>query len=69
MSREEVLRTTLHEAVLKLFELSGVGRPALIMAFTLPPNYDEVHWITNVTRKEGIQLMRDTATRMEAQQN
>ncbi len=69
MERDEIVRTTLHEAVLKLFEVGGLGRPGLVMAYTLPPDYDEVHWITNVPRKEGIVLMRDVATKMEAQQN
>lgn len=69
MDKDEIMRTTLHEAVLKLFEVGGLGKPALIMAFTLPPDYKELHWITNVTRKQGIEIMRETATKMEAQQN
>ena len=68
-SEDAKMRTSLHEAVLQVFELFDVGKPALVMAFTLPPEYKQVHWITNVSRKEGIVLMRDTATAMEAQQN
>ena len=69
MDKDEIMRTTLHEAVLELFKVGGFGKPALIMAFTLPPDYQELHWITNVTRKQGIEIMRETANKMEAQQN
>lgn len=43
------------------------GRPAMAIAFTLPPDYDEVHWVTNISRQDGIKLFEKTALKMVAQ--
>ena len=44
-------------------------RAALAIAFTLSPDYDEVHWVTNVSRGDGIRLFAATAARMKAERN
>ena len=44
----------------------GQDRPALAVAFTLPPGYDTVHWITNVSREDGIAIFEETAKKMKA---
>jgi hypothetical protein len=41
----------------------------LAIAFTLAPEYDEVHWVTNVSRRDGIELFRATAAKMIAETN
>lgn len=28
--------------------------PAVCIAFTVPPDHKTVHWITNVTRQDGV---------------
>jgi hypothetical protein len=43
--------------------------PALAIAFTLEPDHDEVHWVTNVSRADGITLLTATAQKMTAQTN
>lgn len=40
------------------------GKPAIAIAFTLPPNYTDVHWVTNVSRVDGIELFQETANKM-----
>ena len=44
-------------------------RPTLAIAFSLPPDYEDVHWVTNVSRDNGIQLFEQTAKKMIAQTN
>lgn len=43
-------------------------RPAFGIAFQMPIS-DEVHWVTNVSRADGIKLMATTAVKMQAQTN
>jgi hypothetical protein len=45
------------------------GRPAMAFAFTLPPAYDVAHWATNLSRKDGIKILEETAQKMKAQLN
>lgn len=61
--------TTFAKEVQKLFEKRFGGKPALAIAFTLPPDYQNCHWVTNVSRDDGILLFRHTATAMQAQTN
>ncbi len=53
--------------VMKHFDLKD--RPALAIAFTLPPEYLEVRWVTNVSRRDGIELLEGTAEKMRSQLN
>lgn len=39
--------------------------PAVGIAITLPPDYNTVHWVSNVDRKSGITLFKETAKKME----
>ena len=43
------------------------GRIAIGICFTLPRDYGEAHWVTNVGRKEGIMLFELTAEKMKIQ--
>lgn len=65
--------TALAERVEAVFEeelgTEEGGRIALAIALTLPPNYDECHWVTNVDRAAGIRLFFETAEKMLAQVN
>lgn len=45
------------------------GRPAMAFAFALPPAYDDAHWVTNLSRQDGIILFEETAKKMKAQLN
>lgn len=47
-----------------VFLAYGLGKPALAIAFTLPPDYKETHWVTNVSREDGIELFQETANKM-----
>ena len=55
--------TQLAKDIEKVFEDRFKGRPAMALAFTLPPDYDEVHWVTNVSRVDGINLFKETVAR------
>ncbi len=45
-------------------------RPGMAVAFTLPSrDAQDVHWVTNLSRGNGIALFRDTAAKMAAQVN
>lgn len=44
-------------------------KPAMAIAFTLPPTYDEAHWVTNVRREDGIRLFASTAEKMLSKTN
>ena len=44
-------------------------KPAMAIAFTLPPDYKECHWVTNTDRASGIRLFASTAQKMQAQTN
>jgi hypothetical protein len=61
--------TTLAKDLEKVFEKYFKGRPGMAIAFTLPPDYDQCHWVTNLKRREGIKLFADTAIKMQGQAN
>ena len=44
-------------------------RPAVALAFTLPRDYAEVHFVTNIPRHMGIQVFEGAAEKMKAQSN
>lgn len=44
-------------------------KPAMAIAFTLPQDYAECHWVTNISRGDGITLLKNTAEKMQAQTN
>jgi len=47
-------------------EKSKIG-PCVDVNYTLPPDYKMAHWMSNLDRREAINLMRKTADKMEAQ--
>jgi hypothetical protein len=61
--------TQLAKDLEKVFEKHGFRKPGMAIAFTLPPGYDECHWVTNVSRDDGIKLFQDTAQKMIAKTN
>jgi hypothetical protein len=61
--------TGLAEDIEAVFEKHGFSDPALGVAFTLPENRRHVHWVTNVSREQGIQLFGATAEQMQAERN
>ena len=44
-------------------------RPTMAIAFSLPPDYKDVHWVTNISRSDGIELFEKTAKKMISQTN
>ncbi len=61
-------KESLHEGIDKLFRrATGGHRAAFAICYTLPPDYDECHWATNVSRKDGIALFEETAIKMRGQ--
>lgn len=61
--------TNLAEELEQVFQRHFGGRPAMAIAFTLPPDYKEVHWVTNVSRDDGITLFKETALKMAVKTN
>jgi hypothetical protein len=51
----------------KLFKdfLKTDKKPGLAIAMTLPPGYKDVHWMTNLSRDDGISLFQNTAKKMK----
>lgn len=45
------------------------NRVGMAIAFTLPPDYMDVHWVTNLSRDQGIDLFESTATKMRSRLN
>jgi len=61
-------KQSLHEAIDEIFRLvTGGERVAFAICYTLPPDFDECHWATNVSRQDGIALFEETAMKMRAQ--
>ena len=58
------LAKEIQRIVSEFFDL--VDKPGMAVAFTLPPDYQDVHWITNVSREDGIKLFEETAAKMRA---
>lgn len=44
-------------------------KPGMAIAFTLAPKYGTAHWVTNVSRENGIKLFKETAAAMQSQLN
>ena len=44
-------------------------KSAVALAFALERNFAEVHWCTNVSRKAGIEIFKQTAHKMTAEIN
>jgi hypothetical protein len=45
------------------------GRPAMVIAFTLPQDRASAHWATNVSREDGIRVLQGVMQRMIAEGN
>lgn len=45
------------------------GRTGVIVAFTIPPNYNEQFWVSNLSRPDMIRTMQDLLGRMIAEGN
>jgi len=66
----QIRKAVLKAATEELKKQLGTDRtPAIGLCFTLPPEYQECHFITNVSREDGIKLFKNTAARMDAQRN
>ena len=52
-----------------LFEKNFGERAAIAVAFSLERNPRQVHWVTNVSRTQGITLFTKTAAKMLSQTN
>ena len=58
------LAMKLEKVVRDHFQITGKERPLIGICFSLPENYQDCHWVTNLPRKEGIKLFRRTAHKM-----
>ena len=63
------LRPLAKEIEAVIMKHTGGEKPGMAVAITLPPDYEEVHWITNLSRADGINLLASTARKMTAQAN
>lgn len=61
--------TDLADDIKAVFEKHGLEKPAFGVAFTLPDDRRNVHWVTNVRRPDGIKIFTNTARKMQAQAN
>lgn len=61
--------TRLAEDPEAVFEHHGFENPAMAVAFTLPEDRRNVHWVTNVKRTDGIKLFAATAEKMQSKIN
>lgn len=59
------------EAVFKKHfpEACGGERPALVVAFTLPYDYSEAHWFTNMDRMDALKVLRLASEKMQIRSN
>jgi len=55
--------------ILAVFEKHGFTNPAVAVAFTADQDHHQVHWMTNVSRGDGIRLLVETAAKMTAKAN
>lgn len=56
----------------KHFADRGVSKKepaAMMIAFTLPEDYAETHWVTNVDRVSAIQILRLTMEKLQTNSN
>lgn len=60
--------TSLAREIEAVFQRHLGQKPALAIAFQMSTS-DEVHWVTNVSRADGIKIMATTAVKMQAQTN
>ena len=44
-------------------------RASIVIAFTLPPDYNICHWVTTVKREDAIHIMDGVKERMTMKQN
>ena len=51
------------ETVIKKY-LELDEKPGLAIAMTLPPKFNNVYWVSNLDRKDGIMLLDKTAQKM-----
>ena len=62
--------TEVLDDIIVVMEAHGIPKPAVAIAFTAAnEDYLECHWMTNVTRTEGITLFKETAEKMIARTN
>ena len=73
IGRENISRvgdlTDLAEEIIEVFRKRFGGDPSVAIAFQLGDDSDAVHWVTNVSREDGIQLFQFTAQSMINQTN
>lgn len=51
------------------FEKYFGKKAALAIAFSLSPDFLEIHWVTNLRRNDGIKLFEQTAGKMRSRLN
>ena len=61
--------TNFAKKVERLFQKEFGRKAALAIAFTLEPDFDDCHWVTNVSREDGVALFSETAKKMLVQTN
>ena len=61
--------TNLMNRVEAMFEKEFGGKCAIGVCFTLPPDYDDAHFVTNIPRSDGIRLFAGAAEKMQARVN
>ena len=57
--------------VRKAFEKHGIDDPALIISFTSENTggYDQVHWVSTISRNDSIKMLVHLANKIKAQLN
>jgi hypothetical protein len=61
--------TDLAVEIVNVIKAKFGGNPAIGVCFTLEDDRKEVHWVTNVSRVDGVNLFQNTAKKMIAQTN
>ena len=63
--------TPLAQDIIKVIELHFPDQhPAVGLVFTLKDeNYKDAHWVTNMSREDGIVLFNNTAEKMKRMNN
>lgn len=44
-------------------------RPAIVLAITIPPDYDHTYYVSNAERPQGLAMLKESLTKLIAQMN
>jgi hypothetical protein len=61
--------TVVAKDVEQTFDAYGFADVAFAMVFTVPADRRQAHWVTNVSRRDGMQMLSGALRRMQAQMN